>query len=151
MYADLVVVVRLLDESPATPAMWAESAFAPLSCQHPGTEALAAAVLVVPRAFAEEALQKATLAIECGASLPAGWRVAVSDEEAEDLALADRRDMGADSSDAMDVDTSIVMPWEMHRDVPSSIDVKLSCGVPPYVNVRVSTLIVWVRHGEAWA
>lgn len=77
-------------------------------------DSLAAAVLAVSRAFADDAIAAAVRATEGVAALPAGWRLAMSDDEADDLALADRsvRSYPSGGGEAMDVDVEVVMPWE---------------------------------------
>ena len=122
-YADLsFVVLYEPDAALAAPAayLWAEHAPpSESSSARTPIAPYAAAVLVVSRAFADAALAKAAAAVNDGAALPAGWRVAESDEEAAELAAADRSgsSVAAPASapeadgDGMDVDeVEVVMP-----------------------------------------
>lgn len=125
-YADLsFVILYEPDAALAAPAayLWAEHAPpSESSSARTPIAPYAAAVLVVSRAFADAALAKAAAAVNDGAALPAGWRVAESDEEAAELAAADRScssAVGAPASaaapeaggDGMDVDeVEVVMP-----------------------------------------
>ena len=91
-YADLSLIVSLT-ASAAVPGayLWAELAALPSgsSAGAPLTP-YAAACLVVTRTFAEGVLARATAAAAGGPAVPPAWSVAESDEEAADLAAADR-------------------------------------------------------------
>jgi hypothetical protein len=106
-YSDLAVVVTYTQGASVPGAyVWAELAELGGSGAASSIDPFAAAVLVVSRTFADAALTKAALAVDSGVPLPTGWRVAESEEEAADLAAADR---GA-SADADSMDVDVVMP-----------------------------------------
>lgn len=115
-YADLSIVV---DATPAPGTASAPGAFLwselAVSSSRTPIAPFAAAVLEVKRAFADDVLERAAAVVagvDC-AALPASWRIAESDEEAAELAAADRTARLVPSIDpeAMALDeVDVVMP-----------------------------------------